>query len=83
MICFGLVQGKLGKWRFKSKTHDTLYEGYMFPLLVEEQLEIWPEQCVRQRIWVGKKHMEHSLNYITNKLFQVIIDSRLIFLVWI
>jgi len=47
------VQGKLGKWSFKSKTHDTFYEGYMFPLLVQEQLEFWPEQNFRQRIWVG------------------------------
>ena len=48
-----VVQGKLGKWSFKSKTHDTFYEGYMFPLLVQEQLEFWPEQNVRQRIWVS------------------------------
>ncbi|KAJ1377761.1 NUDIX hydrolase domain, partial [Sesbania bispinosa] len=48
----GIVGGKLGKWSFKSKTHNTLYEGYMFPLLVQEQFEIWPEQNVRQRIWV-------------------------------
>jgi len=25
----------------------------MFPLLVQEQLEFWPEQNFRQRIWVG------------------------------
>ncbi|KAI4307663.1 hypothetical protein L6164_030828 [Bauhinia variegata] len=49
----GIVQGKLGKWSFKSKTHDTLYEGYMFPLLVQEQLEFWPEQHVRQRTWMS------------------------------
>jgi len=46
------VQGKLGKWRFKGKNYG--YEGYMFPLLVQEQLEIWPEQSVRQRTWVSK-----------------------------
>jgi len=50
-----VVQGKLGKWSFKSKTHDTFYEGYMFPLLVQEQLEFWPEQNVRQRVWVSKQ----------------------------
>ncbi|KAL2317268.1 hypothetical protein Fmac_031144 [Flemingia macrophylla] len=49
----GTVEGKLGKWSFKSKTHDTFYEGYMFPLLVEEQLEFWPEQNARQRIWMS------------------------------
>jgi len=52
---FVVVQGKLGKWSFKSKTHDTFYEGYMFPLLVQEQLEFWPEQNVRQRVWVSKQ----------------------------
>ncbi|KAG4964046.1 hypothetical protein JHK82_040713 [Glycine max] len=49
----GTVEGKLGKWSFKSKTRDTFYEGYMFPLLVQEQLEFWPEQNVRQRIWMS------------------------------
>ncbi|KAG5052923.1 hypothetical protein JHK87_005121 [Glycine soja] len=49
----GTVEGKLGKWSFKSKRHDTFYEGYMFPLLVQEQLELWPEQNVRQRIWMS------------------------------
>ncbi|XLR50417.1 hypothetical protein S83_001089 [Arachis hypogaea] len=49
----GIVGGKLGKWSFKSKTHDTFYEGYMFPLLVEEQHEFWPEQNVRQRTWMS------------------------------
>ncbi|XP_072090450.1 nudix hydrolase 17, mitochondrial-like [Arachis hypogaea] len=49
----GIVGGKLGKRSFKSKTHDTFYEGYMFPLLVEEQHEFWPEQNVRQRTWMS------------------------------
>lgn len=46
------LQGELGKWSFKSKNHDTYYEGYMFPLLVHEQLDIWPEMNLRRRIWV-------------------------------
>lgn len=25
----------------------------MFPLLVQEQLDFWPEKNARQRIWVG------------------------------
>ncbi|KAK7321479.1 hypothetical protein VNO77_32163 [Canavalia gladiata] len=49
----GTVGGKLGKWSFKSKTHDTFYDGYMFPLLVQEQLELWPEQNFRQRKWMS------------------------------
>jgi hypothetical protein len=54
MHFFCMMQGKLGKWRFKGKRHGSSYEGYMFPLLVQEQLEIWPEQSVRQRTWVSK-----------------------------
>ncbi|XP_027187576.1 nudix hydrolase 17, mitochondrial-like isoform X2 [Cicer arietinum] len=49
-----IVGGKLGKWRFKGKNNGSLYEGYMFPLLVQEQLDIWPEQSVRQRTWVDE-----------------------------
>ncbi|KAK1439316.1 hypothetical protein QVD17_05132 [Tagetes erecta] len=48
-----LDERMLGKWHFKSKSNDALYEGYMFPLLVEEQLDLWPEKDIRQRIWVS------------------------------
>ncbi|KAK6927828.1 NUDIX hydrolase domain, partial [Dillenia turbinata] len=51
----GIVLGGLGKWFFKSKTHDSDYEGYLFPLLVEEQLDFWPEMNVRQRKWMSVK----------------------------
>ncbi|KAI7731132.1 hypothetical protein M8C21_001228 [Ambrosia artemisiifolia] len=50
---FGTIEHVLGKWHFKSKRNDTLYEGYMFPLLVEEQLDLWPEKNIRQRHWVS------------------------------
>ncbi|XP_044491286.1 nudix hydrolase 17, mitochondrial-like, partial [Mangifera indica] len=49
----GNVERELGKWNFVSKSQGTLYEGYMFPLLVKEQLEVWPEKDVRQRIWMS------------------------------
>lgn len=49
------LQRQLGKWRFKSKTYDTFYDGYMFPLLVQEELDSWPEKAFRQRKWVGEK----------------------------
>ncbi|KAJ7964466.1 Nudix hydrolase-like protein [Quillaja saponaria] len=49
----GTVQRGLGKWSFKSKSHDSLYLGYMFPLLVQEQLDSWPEKNLRQRIWMS------------------------------
>jgi hypothetical protein len=60
---FILVQGKLGKWSFKSKTYDTLYDGYMFPLLVQEQLEFWPEQNLRQRTWVCRINNKQLLGF--------------------
>ncbi|KAJ0693649.1 putative hydrolase [Helianthus annuus] len=50
---FGTVECVLGKWHFKSKRNETMYEGYMFPLLVEEQLDLWPEKNIRQRYWVS------------------------------
>ncbi|XP_044491196.1 nudix hydrolase 18, mitochondrial-like [Mangifera indica] len=49
----GNVERELGEWNFLSKSQGTLYEGYMFPLLVKEQLEVWPEKYVRQRIWMS------------------------------
>jgi diphosphoinositol-polyphosphate diphosphatase len=45
-------QDELGKWNFLSKRHGTFYEGFMFPLFVTKQLDLWPEKSVRQRIWV-------------------------------
>ncbi|CAL5189885.1 unnamed protein product [Lathyrus oleraceus] len=73
----GTVEGKLGKWRFKSKNHGSSYEGYMFPLLVQEQLEIWPEQNFRQRKWVNVSEarevcqqwwMKEALERLVNRL---------------
>ncbi|KAM7279477.1 hypothetical protein ACFE04_006611 [Oxalis oulophora] len=73
----GVIKGELGKWNFKSKTHDTCYEGFMFPLLVTEQLDIWPERKFRQRIWMSvpeaRKTCQHpwmkeALDVLTNRL---------------
>ncbi|KAK9074882.1 hypothetical protein SSX86_003201 [Deinandra increscens subsp. villosa] len=61
---FGTIERILGEWHFKSKTNDSLYEGYMFPLLVKEQLDFWPEKDIRQRVWVSvpkaKEVCQHS-----------------------
>ncbi|EXC16428.1 Nudix hydrolase 17 [Morus notabilis] len=48
----GNVECQLGNWSFISKSRGTYYEGYMFPLLVKEQLDLWPEKNVRRRIWM-------------------------------
>lgn len=51
----GILERELGKWYFKSKSRGTYNEGYMFPLLVKEQLESWPEKDARQRTWMSVK----------------------------
>lgn len=59
----GEVEHKLGEWSFKSKNRDSLYEGHMFPLLVKEQLESWPEKELRQRIWVSVREARQVCEY--------------------
>ncbi|TKY69246.1 Nudix hydrolase 17 [Spatholobus suberectus] len=49
----GIIEHELGQWSFISKRHGTSYEGRMFPLLVKEQLDSWPEKDVRRRIWMN------------------------------
>ncbi|GAB2281795.1 hypothetical protein Dimus_016361 [Dionaea muscipula] len=44
--------GELGTWSYKSKSHNTIYEGRIFSLLVEEQLDLWSEKNVQQRLWM-------------------------------
>ncbi|KAK9062181.1 hypothetical protein SSX86_019367 [Deinandra increscens subsp. villosa] len=59
----GTVEGELGKWCFKSKGNDAFYEGHMFPLLVEEQLDQWPEKDIRQRYWMSASKAKESCQY--------------------
>ncbi|CAL9031733.1 unnamed protein product [Prunus brigantina] len=49
----GHLGSRLGMWRYKSKSHGTVHEGYMFPLLVQQQLDLWPEQSARKRQWMS------------------------------
>nr|XP_016500158.1 PREDICTED: nudix hydrolase 18, mitochondrial-like isoform X2 [Nicotiana tabacum] len=42
----------LGTWNFKSKSQGTFHEGHMFPLLVTDELDDWPEKTVRKRLWL-------------------------------
>ncbi|CAA2964229.1 nudix hydrolase 18, mitochondrial-like [Olea europaea var. sylvestris] len=59
----GEVECQLGKWTFKGKNGDTCYEAFMFPLLVKEQLDFWPEKDVRQRIWVSVREARKVCQY--------------------
>ncbi|KAL9252851.1 Nudix hydrolase 17, mitochondrial-like protein [Drosera capensis] len=47
----GSIEGELGTWIYESKSHDAVYEGCMFSLLVTKQLDLWPEKNMRQRVW--------------------------------
>ncbi|KAL6219429.1 hypothetical protein ACLB2K_007188 [Fragaria x ananassa] len=73
----GTIECELGKWSFKSKSHDAYYEGYMFPLHVQEQLDFWPEKNLRQRIWMSAQEarevcqhwwMKEALDRLVNRL---------------
>ncbi|KAM1026607.1 hypothetical protein ACFX2J_039394 [Malus domestica] len=48
----GHLETRLGMWRYKSKSQGAFHEGYMFPLLVQQQLELWPEKSSRKREWM-------------------------------
>ncbi|XP_075514453.1 nudix hydrolase 18, mitochondrial-like [Primulina tabacum] len=48
----GSLEDKLGEWIFKSNSQDTFNMGSMFPLFVTEELDVWPEKDVRQRVWM-------------------------------
>ncbi|CAM8948113.1 unnamed protein product [Rhodiola kirilowii] len=73
----GKIESQLGRWTFLSKRYGTLYEGYMFPLLVTEQLEFWPEQHARQRTWMSVEEarekcqhwwMKEALDILVNRI---------------
>ncbi|XP_039028989.1 nudix hydrolase 4-like [Hibiscus syriacus] len=48
----GDIECKLGKWSYKSKRQSIFHEGHMFPLLVKQELDRWPEKNIRKREWV-------------------------------
>lgn len=48
----GEVGVQLGMWRFKSRSQDCFHEGYMFAFEVKEELDVWPEKDIRQRVWL-------------------------------
>ncbi|KAK7842633.1 nudix hydrolase 17, mitochondrial [Quercus suber] len=63
----GIIESELGQWSFKSKSHDTYYEGFMFPLLVQEQLDFWPEKNARQRIWMSVQEAREVCQHLWMK----------------
>ncbi|KAL9352644.1 hypothetical protein Peur_055324 [Populus x canadensis] len=73
----GNVEDGLGKWNFLSKRHGTFYEGYMFPLLVTKQLDLWPEKNVRQRIWTAFVWKNIQVDSVPYPLFDALSFSTL------
>ncbi|XP_062118112.1 nudix hydrolase 18, mitochondrial-like [Humulus lupulus] len=51
----GEVESMLGKWHYLSKREckRIVHEAYMFPMLVQEELEFWPEKDLRNRQWMS------------------------------
>ncbi|KAF5734580.1 nudix hydrolase 4 [Tripterygium wilfordii] len=49
----GDIEPELGEWIYKSKRRSIIHKGYMFPLLVKDELEFWPEKNFRERRWVS------------------------------
>ncbi|EYU30119.1 hypothetical protein ABFS82_05G045300 [Erythranthe guttata] len=73
----GNIQCELGKWVFKSKSGELYHEGHMFPLLVTQQLDLWPEQTARRRQWMSVAEakaaceqwwMKEALDILVNRL---------------
>ncbi|KAF5445557.1 hypothetical protein F2P56_034603 [Juglans regia] len=48
----GKVENCLGNWQYKSKRQNIMHEVYMFSLLVNDQLDRWPEKNLRERRWM-------------------------------
>ncbi|KAG2664749.1 hypothetical protein I3760_16G098100 [Carya illinoinensis] len=48
----GKVENCLGNWQYKSKRQSIMHEVYMFSLLVNKQLDRWPEKNLRERRWM-------------------------------
>ncbi|XP_061357597.1 nudix hydrolase 18, mitochondrial-like [Gastrolobium bilobum] len=81
----GNIQSKLGKWFYKSKRQGRVHEGYMFSLLVNKQLENWPEKNFRKRRWMtvaeAKKvcphtWMKEALDVLVNRQSQSWPETR-------
>ncbi|KAK7849044.1 nudix hydrolase 17, mitochondrial [Quercus suber] len=73
----GNVERKLGKWTFISKRYGKCYEGHMFPLLVQEQLELWPEKNVRRRIWMSAAEAREVCKHLWMKEALDVLVERL------
>eukprot|EP00250_Pteridium_aquilinum_P013391 c21313_g4_i1 orf=333-974(-) len=65
----GDLKGCIGSWDFKSKRQqghsspEGLCRAYMFALVVEEELDFWPEQESRERYWCTSAEAMEKCRY--------------------
>ncbi|XP_073146367.1 nudix hydrolase 18, mitochondrial-like [Henckelia pumila] len=59
----GDVECTLGTWNIKNKNNMNCSECHMFPLLVKEQLDFWPEKDSRQRLWISVREARKVCQY--------------------
>ncbi|KAI7993916.1 hypothetical protein LOK49_LG11G00645 [Camellia lanceoleosa] len=71
----GNVEGELGEWSFKSKSGGIYHEGRMFALLVTQELNLWPEQNSRQRLWMNvEKAREVCQHWWMKEALDILVD---------
>ncbi|KAI3466948.1 hypothetical protein Pfo_023611 [Paulownia fortunei] len=71
----GNVECELGRWVFKSKSCERYHEGFMFPLLVTQQLDFWPEKTARKREWMTvAKAREHCQQWWMKEALDILVD---------
>ncbi|CAA2954801.1 nudix hydrolase 17, mitochondrial-like [Olea europaea subsp. europaea] len=71
----GNVESQLGTWLFKSNSRELYHEGLMFPLLVTEQLDQWPEKSMRSREWMTvAKAREVCKQQWMNEALEIFVD---------
>ncbi|CAN6478161.1 unnamed protein product [Victoria cruziana] len=74
----GKMGNKLGVWTFSSKGHEGGdHVAHMFPLEVSKLLDAWPEEHLRERLWMSadgaRNHFKHQwMREALDKLINVL-----------
>ncbi|CAK9137921.1 unnamed protein product [Ilex paraguariensis] len=76
----GYVGCRLGTWSFKSKSQGTFHEGHMFAFFVTDELDVWPEKNVRQRLWMTVKEAREACVHLWMKEALDVLVDRLMHL---
>ncbi|PIN11105.1 Diadenosine and diphosphoinositol polyphosphate phosphohydrolase [Handroanthus impetiginosus] len=73
----GNVECELGRWTYKSNSRELYHQGFVFPLLVTQQLELWPEQTARKRQWMSVAEAKEACEQLWMKEALAILVDRL------